>query len=91
MTGRVQKAHCIDGDLLAELFPDRPLISQFKPTREQCGCVASRDIGMYDSCPHGCVYCYANQSHPVVLARFRVHNPADDLLVKQASGTASAS
>jgi hypothetical protein len=78
---KVQKAHCVDGDLLAELFPDRPMVSQPKPTRDQCGCVASRDIGMYDTCPHGCVYCYANQSHQAALSRFHAHKPEGDMLV----------
>ena len=78
--GRIQKAHCVDGDLLTELFPDRPWVSQLRPTREQCGCVASRDIGMYDSCPCGCVYCYANQSRGVALTRFWTHNPKGDTL-----------
>jgi hypothetical protein len=86
VTGKVQKAHCIDGDLLAELFPDRPLVSQAKPTRAQCGCVASRDIGVYDTCPYGCVYCYANQGQEVALARFRSHDPTEDMLVKQSTG-----
>jgi DNA repair photolyase len=83
VTGKVQKAHCVDGDLLAELYPDRPLIAQFRPTRQQCGCMISRDVGMYDTCPHGCVYCYANQSHQLALARFRAHDPKGDVLVKQ--------
>jgi hypothetical protein len=81
VAGRVRKAHCVDGDLLAELFPDRPLLSQARPTREQCGCTASRDIGMYDTCPHGCVYCYANQSHKAALSRYHAHNPNEDMLV----------
>lgn len=85
VAGRVRKAHCVDGDLLAELFPDRPPVSQPRPTREQCGCVASRDIGMYDTCPHGCVYCYANQSHQAALSRFHAHNPDDSILVKTTS------
>lgn len=80
VTDRIKKAHCVDGDLLAQLFPDRPLVSKLNPTREQCGCVTSRDIGVYDTCPFGCVYCYANQGHQVALKRFKAHNPHNEVL-----------
>ena len=34
--------------------------------REVCGCVFSKDIGMYNTCGHLCVYCYANTSRTAV-------------------------
>jgi hypothetical protein len=54
---------CIDGRLLAELHPGREPASLLKDKsqRPECGCTESVDIGSYtQTCPHACVYCYAN-------------------------------
>lgn len=56
----IEKAHCIDGGVIESLFFPEGLKYKEKPTREECGCTESSDIGAYDMCPHGCVYCYAN-------------------------------
>jgi len=53
------KGHCIDAELLRRLFPDEEFPVKINPTRQQCGCYASRDIGAYRTCRHACVYCYA--------------------------------
>lgn len=41
--------------------------------RTTCGCVVSKDIGQYSTCPHGCVYCYANTSATSVNRNYRAH------------------
>ncbi len=75
--GKVGKAHCIDGNLVEELF-DARFPHYEKPTRKECGCTYSVDIGAYDTCPQGCIYCYANMNKEAAETRFRGHdkNPA---------------
>ncbi|MCB2102626.1 MAG: DUF1848 family protein, partial [Rhodobacterales bacterium] len=41
----------------------------------------SRDIGAYDSCPHGCVYCYAVRSRDGARRRHARHDPAGEMLI----------
>ncbi len=66
----IHQAHCVDPLLLHDLFPEKFQTLKPAPTREGCGCFASRDIGAYDTCIHGCRYCYANSSHEKALKRF---------------------
>lgn len=60
VSGKIKKAHCVDGDIIRQLFDPYGSVFKQVPTRKDCGCAESTDIGAYDTCPHGCVYCYAN-------------------------------
>ncbi len=74
VNGRIKKAHCIDGGIIEELFFPDGFSYSHKPTRNECGCTESTDIGTYDTCPHGCIYCYANVNKPKVYKAFRNHD-----------------
>jgi len=58
----INDACCIDVNRLVDISGLK--IKETKPGHrgKQCGCNQSRDIGGYDTCPNGCVYCYAVNS-----------------------------
>lgn len=70
----IEKAHCIDGDIIKSLFFPEGFSHKEKPTRDQCGCTESTDIGTYDTCPHGCIYCYANVNKHKAYKAFHNHD-----------------
>ena len=56
-----------------------------KGQREFCGCIVSKDIGEYNTCPHLCEYCYANTSKEAAVRNYQQHklNPyAETILGK---------
>jgi Domain of unknown function (DUF1848) len=84
----VREARCIDAGRLSRVA-GRPIDAEPKPHRSTCACARSRDIGAYDSCPHGCVYCYAVASRPAAKRRFSGHDPEGEFLIPPAAKTAA--
>jgi hypothetical protein len=76
----VQRAHCIDLDMVRRVRGDPALTLKAAPSRQDCGCVEATDIGAYDTCAFGCAYCYATNSRAAALPRLRQHDPDDSLL-----------
>ena len=78
------EARCVDAQRLMSVA-GRPFRSKIKGTRVGCGCYESKDIGDYDTCPHGCVYCYAVRQRQLALHRYRIHDPLGEYLFPQQS------
>ena len=70
-----------------DMFGEIPLIPQkiknVKDTgqRNICGCMVSKDIGMYNTCRHFCVYCYANTSKEAVLRNKDKHSDESESII----------
>ena len=72
----IKKNKCVDPELMVKLFSNNkplmecigydpmfgtlPATNKDSGQRMDCGCVLSKDIGSYNTCGHGCIYCYAN-------------------------------
>jgi hypothetical protein len=80
LSENVKKASCVDAELVTELFYESSLEIGRRPTREDCGCSAGVDIGAYDTCPHGCVYCYANANKELAFGNYEAHDPSAPFL-----------
>ena len=82
----LEQAHCIDAKQLSEILGYRLGAKKDPGQRPACGCSQSIDIGAYDSCPHGCRYCYANTSHRSAIKNNALHDPHSPLLSGQLQG-----
>lgn len=51
--------------------------------RAFCGCIASKDIGEYNTCAHQCEYCYANTSKQSAIDNLKRHreNPYSETII----------
>jgi hypothetical protein len=76
-------ARCVDAERLgrvAAAIGAPPVEAVEHGNRLGCACHRSRDIGAYETCPHGCVYCYAVGDTERAAARYRRHDPGAEFL-----------
>ena len=71
-----------------ELFNPEPQIIFTKNNKDKgqrlfCGCINSKDIGQYNTCPHLCEYCYANANKEIAINNWEKHkeNPNNESIL----------
>lgn len=78
--GIVQGA-CIDRLPLENIVGHSLSHIQTKGVRNTCHCMATVDIGDYNCCAHGCLYCYANYQANEITLRMKQHDPQSSVLI----------
>lgn len=77
----IGRGKCIDDELIHRACGLRVTGQKNPIMRATCGCVVSRDIGMYDSCLHGCACCYATTSFDRARKNRAAHDPRSPSLL----------
>lgn len=73
---------CVDRELIERIAGYPITARKDKNQREVCNCVESIDIGTYESCLNGCIYCYAIKgNYHTAVRNSRRHDPASPLLI----------
>ena len=82
----IKHASCIDKTKIEKLVGYSIDAKKDSSQRKMCGCIKSTDIGIYNTCQHGCTYCYATTSEKTVLTQVKNHNQHSPLLTGFPSG-----
>ncbi len=76
----IRSGGCLHREFLEGIAGRELPAAKAKSQRAECRCAASVDIGAYETCANGCLYCYANASHENRDQVLREHDPDSPLL-----------
>lgn len=83
----IRHSSCIDREKIERIIGVPIQVKKDAGQRPACGCIESVDVGVYDTCGNGCVYCYAVTNLKTVEKRLQNLDPHAPLLTGQLKGT----
>lgn len=72
---------CMSKAVMERALGCRLDVPKKKPARSECQCLLGADIGAYNTCGHGCLYCYANYDKETVMKNMKMHDVTSPLLI----------
>lgn len=72
---------CMTQQVLEKAIGNNLKVPKGKYHNRECNCLIGRDIGLYNTCLHGCKYCYANSNMNLVRKNQKLHNPNSPLMI----------
>lgn len=79
----IDSSGCMTKEVIEKAINKNLNIPKQKARNGECYCLLNNDIGEYNTCDHGCLYCYANSNKRLVKRNLKLHDPKSPLLIGQ--------
>lgn len=77
----VDAGGCMSKEILEKAAGYRMTVPKQRYARQGCDCLLGADIGAYNTCGHGCLYCYANYDRKTVVRSMACHDENSPFLI----------
>ena len=77
----IDSSGCMTKEVIEKAINKNLDIPKQKARNGECYCLLNNDIGEYNTCNHGCLYCYANSNKKLVMKKIKLHDPKSPILI----------